>query len=577
MAQDELHEVTAPSSTAGDSNQLGTPTNATSQRQRDPTEIVPDEPQQHQHHHMNRNIRFTLFYTIIAFAGRSIWNQSVLATYVFLLTNENPEAVGFITAVMGISQLLASIPTGYVADKYRRDVMLKVASAVGLLAICFTLLEMYASQNSYTFLVVALAIWGVFWGIANTSLGALFADSIADGDRSYYFTQRSILINLGNTVGPSMALAMFFFLGDHWTVHDCAVVMSFGQAVCLPAVLLLALFSDDEVPACGQERHNSASASEVPSAQQQETNQQGSLADMIEPLLPASPAGGQHQQPKIQLIGCPEADVVENSADVENDLLLNDHGTAPSSSSSCAQQSAEENVEFFFCCVPKHRVAPVLISMADLTSGLASGMSIRYFPIFFVKRLHLSPVHVQVLYLLAPLLQACLMRSGQHFSKQYGRCQVTVAHKWIGITFMMLLVIFAHLNLPAWIICVVYVLRTAFMNSTTPLTKSVLMDNVPTHERGRWSVLESVNMFSWSGSAAFGGFLVSLHGLLFNFCVTATMQFLATLPVIALALTVNVDEGRVNSTAGGLQQQQSSVASSSEQEERSQSARPTRD
>lgn len=80
------------------------------------------------------------------------------------------------------------------------------------------------------------------------------------------------------------------------------------------------------------------------------------------------------------------------------------------------------------------------------------------------------------------------------------------------------------------------------MNSTVPLTKSILMDNVPTHERGRWSAVESVNMFSWSGSAALGGFLVSWNGLLFNFSITAMMQFLGTIPVIVLMWAANVDE-----------------------------------
>ena len=106
---------------------------------------------------------------------------------------------------------------------------------------------------------------------------------------------------------------------------------------------------------------------------------------------------------------------------------------------------------------------------------------------------------------------------------------------------MTLLVTFAHFKCSPWIICVVYVLRTGLMNSTTPLTKSILMDNVPTQERGRWSALESVNMFSWSGSAALGGILVSFDGLLFNFSVTATMQFMATMPVIALMVAAPVD------------------------------------
>ena len=109
---------------------------------------------------------------------------------------------------------------------------------------------------------------------------------------------------------------------------------------------------------------------------------------------------------------------------------------------------------------------------------------------------------------------------------------------------MALLVAFSHYNLPVWLICIVYVCRTALMNSTAPLTRSILMDNVPKRERGRWNALESVNMFSWAGSAALGGYLVSWNGLLFNFSVTAAMQFLGTIPVILLMYVTNVDENR---------------------------------
>lgn len=60
------------------------------------------------------------------------------------------------------------------------------------------------------------------------------------------------------------------------------------------------------------------------------------------------------------------------------------------------------------------------------------------------------------------------------------------------------------------------------------------MDNVPQEERGKWSALESVNMFSWSGSAALGGVLVGAVGLLPLFVATGCVQLTATLALIAL-------------------------------------------
>ena len=60
------------------------------------------------------------------------------------------------------------------------------------------------------------------------------------------------------------------------------------------------------------------------------------------------------------------------------------------------------------------------------------------------------------------------------------------------------------------------------------------MDNVPMTERGKWSALESVNFFGWSGSAAFGGYLVDWAGIELNFYVTAGISFLATMPLMKL-------------------------------------------
>ena len=145
---------------------------------------------------VSRNVRLILMYTWFVFAGRSIWNQNVLAAFVYFLRSGNPEAVGYITAVMGLSQLIVSLPSGYFADKYRRDTMLRVASMVGIVAIAITLSALYYAD--YRYLVAALAVWGTYWGIANTSVSALFADSIKQGQRAYYFTQRSTLVSLAN-------------------------------------------------------------------------------------------------------------------------------------------------------------------------------------------------------------------------------------------------------------------------------------------------------------------------------------------------------------------------------------------
>ena len=463
---------------------------------------------------ISRNVRLVLIYTWFVFAGRSIWNQNVLATFVYLLRNNNPEAVGTITAVMGLMQLFCSIPAGILADKYRRDSLLKVAAVVGVAAVGITLVALYYS--SYERLILALAAWGAFWGVANTSLSALFADSIPDGQRSHYFTQRSVLINLGNVMGPFLALLMFLRLGDQWTIRDCTVVMVVGQLMCCPAVLLLCFLNDDYAVL---ENNASAQDEALPS----ETGEQSSSSSLADPLLSSE------AQPQTE----------ESSSYNEVSLSV-----AATSTEEVSEHQVQTNDETFdlerlstICSfLPEQRVVPCLVAMADMTAGLASGMSIRYFAIFLYDNLGLAPVIVQVLYIFAPLVQASLMKLAQWLAKRFGsRCTVAVLFKWTGISLMIAMVVLYLRKWPAAAICVVLVFRTAFMNSTSALTKSVLMDAVPKQERAKWSALESLNMFSWSGSAALGGVLVGWRGIIFNFCVTAGLQLVATIPLLVLA------------------------------------------
>ena len=193
----------------------------------------------------SRNVKFILVYTLLMFAGRSMWSQTVLSAYVYLLRDNNAEAVGLLTAIMGISQLLLSFPTGYLADKFRRDSLLKAASCFGFVAISTTLVAVY--RQSYMLLALALALWGSLWGVVYTAISALFSDSLPPGSRSLWFTRRVILIKLGNTVGPIVVLVMFYFLGNEWTAKECSIVMMVGQAVCVVPLLLLCWMNDVEM------------------------------------------------------------------------------------------------------------------------------------------------------------------------------------------------------------------------------------------------------------------------------------------------------------------------------------------
>jgi hypothetical protein len=312
---------------------------------------------------------------------------------------------------------------------------------------------------------------------------------------------------------------MFTYLGDKWTMRECSIVMAVGQALSFPSVILLCYFNDDD-----------AITEEQPVQEDTIRDEEENGFQPVEgDIIRDEEENGFRTET--------ESDTSRSSAD--NSLNEDSDDNV-----SVEEEEAQANSCFRYL---GERSIPVKIALADVTSGLASGMSIRYFPIFFCDNLMLTPVIVQVLYMVSPLLQAALMTIAQRASRKYGRCKVAVLFKWTGISFMLLMVASYARGLPVWFVCLMYVLRTSFMNSTSALTKSVLMDNIPKEERGKWSAMESVNMFSWSGSAALGGLLVGYEGIVFNFCVTACLQLLATLPLAALIATDKA-EGAANNS-----------------------------
>ncbi|GMH93721.1 hypothetical protein TrVE_jg12157 [Triparma verrucosa] len=182
---------------------------------------------------------------------------------------------------------------------------------------------------------------------------------------------------------------------------------------------------------------------------------------------------------------------------------------------------------------------PALIATSDVFSCLASGMSICYFPIYFYKTLDLSPVLVQVIYMVTGLGSVAFSKLNYLISLSVGRLEATMLSKIFGITFLVLMIASTSvLKLRTPYTVVFYVLRTCFMNSTKALTKSQLMDIIQNKQRGKYSALESINAVAWSGSAVIGGYISKSTTMETNFAVTAGMQLLALVPILLASILI---------------------------------------
>lgn len=187
----------------------------------------------------------------------------------------------------------------------------------------------------------------------------------------------------------------------------------------------------------------------------------------------------------------------------------------------------------------------------DLCVALGSGMTVKFFPLFFKNDCGLSPSQVQTIYFFVPLAMLLCGVIVQKISRTFGRIQSILLVRCSGITCLLMMVFFKTflISRPYYIIPL-YILRTALMNSTYPLEESLFMDFVPKDARARWKSLSSITSFGWCGSALLGGYLSDKYDYTHTFLFTAMLQGCSTLTLVFLIPLVPRKEEDVKQSKG---------------------------
>lgn len=488
---------------------------------------------------MNTNVKLTLCYTLLFAMTNSLISNNPLAAFILLIARDAPNiprtpghnstmtdddnlAVGVATGVQGVVNLLCALPAGFLADRIGRQRVLYCASVVGLFvaaywAVCFLYIRhRYSDTVLFYSLVGATALLGLFTGLASSPMDAIFADSIESGTRSKLFVYRASLRTAGGSIGPAVSLVVFLTMGDVWKERELIVTILAGvSCLVLPCGLLL-LFRDRQTLGAASEGLHIAAAA----------------------LPPPPPPPQQQQAPSDSVGTAPDQ---------------NAPATTPSAVT-VAQRQARSLANRRVCgCLTAAGIAP-LVALSDFLVMLGSGMTIKFFALFFWRGLDLRPAVVSAIYVAGPLGISVVSILAQRLSLVLGRLQVTLLAKTVGIT---LLVVIGKLDLhvqgAAYYVLPLYLVRTWLMNCTAGLTKSVLNDYVSIGNRAKWNALESLNTFSWSGSALLGGVLIDRFGYQATFLITAALQGSSALCLVPLLLLVQAEKGAsgFGSTHGG--------------------------
>ena len=170
-------------------------------------------------------------------------------------------------------------------------------------------------------------------------------------------------------------------------------------------------------------------------------------------------------------------------------------------------------------------------------------MTVKFFPLFFKDDVGLSPIKLQIIYVIVPLAMVFFAHIFTKLAKVLGRVQTIILTRILGLGALFSMVFCEdYLLSNAPLLILIYIFRTGVMNATYPLDESLLMDFVPKDERARWKSLSSVAVCGWCGSAWIGGILADKYDYSFTFLITAILQGIGSVGYLWLLPLVPIDE-----------------------------------
>mmetsp|Transcript_123654 Transcript_123654/g.395589 ORF Transcript_123654/g.395589 Transcript_123654/m.395589 type:complete len:545 (-) Transcript_123654:393-2027(-) len=221
---------------------------------------------------------------------------------------------------------------------------------------------------------------------------------------------------------------------------------------------------------------------------------------------------------RVAAIGSPSADGEEEPTSAAS--------PSPSSSFSSSSSAAVETPRW-------HWIIAGMCELSSVITAIGSGMTFKYWTLFFKQDFGFSPAGVCVMNFVIWLAIAASNQLFQPLVRRLGRLPMANAFHVSGTALLFLI---SNQSLGPAIEVPLVIVRNALMNSGGPLVQSLILELVPSKHRGKWSSLASLRRMTWSGSAFIGGLLSDKHDYRYAFFITACVHSVAG----SLLLLVNL-------------------------------------
>ncbi|PFH33889.1 transporter, major facilitator family protein [Besnoitia besnoiti] len=434
------------------------------------------------------NVYLMLYFRIVnavAYAARS---AAIFDAYLHLRFGGN-RAIGTLASFSGLVTIVVAPFAGIVADRFkaRRSSFLRCAALFGFA--CIYVNWWAVSDDNFSLFVLSTFMWKGWYEFVTVCTESLFNDCIPAGRRSELYVVRRIVTTLANGVGPLFSFAVFVLEGNSWSLPVLHTVLHVGIILSLPQTFLLWVWRDVPVPLAGRARSVAVSA-EKPREEPEKTRAQTGDDEARIGLIESADA---------QLEARPDDSLLSKPA-----------------------ARAEDAV--------RRAAVPWLVFVSHCVTFCGAGMTVKYFPLFFKSEYYFQPTQTCMLSSVYTLFIAFFTYVIQHFAALLGRPQASLLFTGMGICCLFLLSQLQYLPL----VIIVYLLRGALQNASTPIDRSLLMDFIDSKHVGKWSAMQSIATMTWSLSAFIGGLIADKVSYRQTFVITGCVYVLAELIYLPL-------------------------------------------
>ena len=472
-----------------------------------------------------RAVWVNIVYAALSGLASSVTNGALFSNYVVRLNGQTDVTVGLIFATSGIVMVVLALPLGRLTDALPRSALLRVAAALGVAASVLYAAALFA--RSVPLLFASAAINGAFAAASGPALAAAFADALPTGERTRAMAAQFVATCVAGAAGPAAAAVALATTGDAWDEAALARIMHAGNAVGAVSALLLLLVRDDD--ALGGVSEGALGGGGRESVDGMGSGEVGN-------------GGGDATVPIRSLNYTALVEAASPAADGKAlDAALLASPRAPTRTSAAGRHGLGHQTLSLPCARQPLTVAaiPYLLFAADFVIACGAGMTVAFFPLFFSEACGLSPAATASVFAASPLLIAAASAAAVPAARRVGRAVLSMA---LGLSGTAAIFVLALPRMPTGLAIAVYLLRTALMNAGQPIDRAILMDVVAARDRGKWSSVENLTSFTWTGSAVLGGFLVQRFSFRTTFFITGCLYVLGTL---LRALVIPLTAGEV--------------------------------